>query len=145
MMEKKKKDRKRRLVIGATLSILYQLSCANFPTSLLFTPPNLTFPQEYSLYEPVASLGSILGLAVLGIGDRHLFKKKKNLFILLCRVLVATCRIFRFHCCLWDLFICRVWIFNCAMWDLVPWPAICKPGREPSPEMEFSDSLISDF
>ena len=75
----KKKDRKRRIVIGATLSILYQLSCANFPISLLFTPPNLTFPQEYSLYEPVASLGSILGLAMLEIGDRHLLKKKKKL------------------------------------------------------------------
>lgn len=75
-LKKKKKDRKRRIIIGATLSILYQLSCANFPTSLLFTPPNLTFPQEYSLYEPVASLGSILGLAVLGIGDLHLLKKK---------------------------------------------------------------------
>ena len=69
LLKKKKKDLKQRIIIGATLSILYQLSCANFPTSLLFTPPNLTFPQEYSLYEPVASLGSILGLAVLGIGD----------------------------------------------------------------------------
>lgn len=141
----KKKDRKRRIVIGATLSILYQLSCANFPISLLFTPPNLTFPQEYSLYEPVASLGSILGLAMLEIGDRHLFKKKKIWFILLCQVLVATCRIFSFHCCLWDLFSCGMWIFNSDTWDLVPWPAVCKPGREPSPETEFSDSLISDF
>ena len=124
LLEKEKKDCKRRIVIEATLSVLYQISCANFPTSLLFTPPHLTFPQEYSLYERVASLGSILGLAVLGIDDLHLFKKEKYWFILLCWVLVATCRIFSFHCCLWDVFSCGMWIFNCGMWDLVPWPAL---------------------